>query len=179
MRARQDESLKIPPAEHPPPLQTLDLSPARPRALCPLLGGCPPVSPSPSEGSAINTHLSVPHASRGAYFQQLASFPNLPLPICCYQASSLLILLNFCLFPLGRLRHDCSSSHTPKHLLLSALGWFLPLSSCRSEICCFLPGERDHIPKASIEECGSCESFFMASPSRKLVVISLSFQMAM
>lgn len=105
----------------------------------PLAQFLPSGLPSPSEGSAIDTHPSAPHASWGAYFQQLASFPNLLLPICCYQAFSLLILLNFYLFPLGCLRHACISLHMPKHLLLSALGWFLPLC-CRSESCCFLFG---------------------------------------
>lgn len=105
---------------------------------------CPLVSPL-SKGSAISTHLPAPHVSWGAYFQQLASFPNLPLPICCYQASSLLILLNFYLFPLGCLRQACVSLHMPKHLLSSALGWFLPFSSCRREraaVPCFGRGTR-------------------------------------
>lgn len=118
--APQDESLRIPPVEHP--------LPPRPEPCVPW----PPISPT-SKGSAISTHLPAPHVSWGAYFQQLAYFPNLPLPICCYQASSLLILLNFYLFPLGCLRQACVSLHMPKHLLLSALGWFLPLSSCRRE----------------------------------------------
>lgn len=81
----------------------------------------------------------------GGLFKQLASFPNLPLPICCYQASSLLILLNFYLFPLGCLRQACVSLHMPKHLLLSALGWFLALSSCRRQrdaVPCFGRGTR-------------------------------------
>lgn len=140
----------------------------------PLARWLPSCLPSPFEGSAIYTHLSAPHASQGAYCQQLASFPNLPLPICCYQASSLLILLNFSLFPLGCLRHACASLHMPKHLLSSALGWFLLLSSWRSESCYFLPWERDHIPEASIEECSTRRSFFVASLSRKFV-LSLSF----
>lgn len=138
-----------------------------------------PVFPPPSEGSAIDTHLSAPPHISGGLFPAAGILSKSPSTICCYQASSLLILLNFYLFPLGRLRHACISLHMPKHLLLSALGWFLPLSSCRSESCCFLLWERDHVPEASIEECSTSRNFFVASLSRKFVIVSLSFQMAM
>lgn len=134
--AHQDESVRISPVEHPLSPGSEPCVPAPPLTHLPL---------PPNKGSAISTHLPAPHVSWGAYFQQLASFPNLPLPICCYQASSLLILLNFYLFPLGCLRQACVSLHMPKHLLSSALGWFLPLSSCRrvrAAVPCFGRGTR-------------------------------------
>ena len=174
-RAHRDKSTKIPPTEHPLPLRT--------RA--PHGHACP----APRSTAALPSPLSLRRFSyqhaplcspriSGGLFPAAGILSKSPSTICCYQASSLLILLNFYLFPLGRLRHACVSLHMPKHLLSSALGWFLPLSSCRSESCCFLLWERDHVPEASVEECSTRRSFFVASLSRRFVVVSLSFQMA-
>lgn len=133
--------------------------------------------PSPSEGSATDTHLSAPHASRGAYFQQLASFPNLPLPICCYQASSLLILLNFYLFFLLVVLDVPASP-----CICPSICFQVPeagscrylLEGARAAASCFW--ERDRLPEAAIEECSTRRSFFLPSLSRKSMVVSLSFQ---
>lgn len=128
-------TLRIPPVEHPLPLD--------PNPLCP----APPFTHFLLSLQRLSYQHPPPCSPRilGGLFKQLASFPNLPLPICCYQASSLLILLNFYLFPLGCLRQACVSLHMPKHLLLSALGWFLALSSCRRQrdaVPCFERGTR-------------------------------------